>query len=52
MRVFVAGETGAFGERLITELLKQGRSVVGMTTSKTSAKFWHCSFRDLWTEPT
>jgi nucleoside-diphosphate-sugar epimerase len=38
MRVFVAGATGAVGEPLITELLKQGHSVVGMTTSETSAK--------------
>jgi 2-alkyl-3-oxoalkanoate reductase len=29
MRVFVAGASGAIGEPLITELLKQGHSVVG-----------------------
>ena len=38
MRVFVAGATGAVREPPITELLKQGKSVVGKTTSKTSAK--------------
>jgi 2-alkyl-3-oxoalkanoate reductase len=38
MRVFVAGASGAIGEPLITELLKQGHSVVGMTTSETRAK--------------
>ena len=36
MRVFVAGASGAIGEPLIAELLKQGHSVVGMTTSETS----------------
>jgi nucleoside-diphosphate-sugar epimerase len=39
MRVFVAGAGGAIGEPLIAELLKQGHSVVGMTTSETRAKF-------------
>ncbi len=38
MRVFVAGATGAIGEPLIAELLKQGHSVVGMTTSEARAK--------------
>jgi 2-alkyl-3-oxoalkanoate reductase len=38
MRVFVAGASGAIGEPLITELLKKGHSVVGMTTSKAGAK--------------
>lgn len=38
MRVFVAGASGAIGEPLIVELLKQGHSVVGMTTSETRAK--------------
>src|SRR5271166_629964 len=38
MRVFVAGASGAIGEPLIAELLKQGHSVVGMTTSETRAK--------------
>ncbi|MBB5345215.1 NAD-dependent epimerase/dehydratase family protein [Tunturibacter empetritectus] len=38
MRVFVAGASGAIGEPLIAELLKQGHSVVGMTTSATRAK--------------
>lgn len=38
MRVFVAGASGAIGEPLIAELLKQGHSVVGMTTSETRAR--------------
>jgi 2-alkyl-3-oxoalkanoate reductase len=38
MRVFVAGASGAIGEPLIVELLKQGHSVVGMTTNETRAK--------------
>lgn len=38
MRVFVAGASGAIGEPLIAELLKQGHSVVGMTTSDARAK--------------
>ncbi len=38
MRVFVAGASGAIGEPLITELLKKGHSVVGMTTSEVGAK--------------
>jgi 2-alkyl-3-oxoalkanoate reductase len=38
MRVFVAGASGAIGEPLIAELLKQRHSVVGMTTSETKAK--------------
>jgi nucleoside-diphosphate-sugar epimerase len=38
MRVFVAGASGAIGEPLITELLKQSHTVVGMTTSETRAK--------------
>ena len=38
MRVFVAGASGAIGEPLIAELLKQGHSVVGMTTSEIRAK--------------
>ena len=38
MRVFVAGASGAIGEPLIAELLKQGHSVVGMTTSPERAK--------------
>src|ERR1700728_801905 len=39
MRVFVAGASGAIGEPLIAELLKQGHSVAGMTTSETRAAF-------------
>ncbi len=38
MRVFVAGASGAIGEPLIAELLKQGHSVIGMTTSETGAR--------------
>jgi nucleoside-diphosphate-sugar epimerase len=38
MHVFVAGASGAIGEPLIAELLKQGHSVVGMTTSAAPAK--------------
>ena len=38
MRVFVAGASGAIGEPLIAELLKQGHSVVGMTTSEAGAR--------------
>jgi nucleoside-diphosphate-sugar epimerase len=38
MRVFVAGASGAIGEPLIAELLKQGHSVAGMTTSEERAK--------------
>lgn len=38
MRVFVAGASGAIGQPLIAELLKQGHSVVGMTTNEARAK--------------
>lgn len=38
MRVFLAGASGAIGEPLIAELLKQGHSVVGMTTTEARAK--------------
>ncbi|MGA2352281.1 MAG: NAD(P)-dependent oxidoreductase [Terracidiphilus sp.] len=38
MRVFVAGASGAIGEPLVAELLKNGHSVVGMTTSEARAK--------------
>ena len=37
MRVFVAGASGAVGEPLIAELLKQGHSVIGMTTTGAGA---------------
>ena len=37
MRVFVAGASGAIGEPLIEELLKQGHFVMGMTTSTARA---------------
>jgi nucleoside-diphosphate-sugar epimerase len=38
MRVFVAGASGAIGEPLTAELLKQGHSVLGMTTSEARAR--------------
>jgi len=38
MRVFVAGASGAIGKPLIAELLRQGHSVVGMTTNEARAK--------------
>lgn len=38
MHVFVAGASGAIGEPLIAELLKQGHFVVGMTTSEAGVK--------------
>jgi 2-alkyl-3-oxoalkanoate reductase len=38
MRVFVAGASGAIGKPLIAELLKQGHSVIGMTTSEVKAE--------------
>lgn len=38
MRVFVAGASGAIGEPLIRELLRQGHSVAGMTTSEAGAR--------------
>ena len=38
MRVFVARASGAIGEPLIAELLKQGHSVVGMTSSEARGK--------------
>jgi 2-alkyl-3-oxoalkanoate reductase len=38
MRVFVAGASGAIGEPLIAELLKQGHSVVGMTSNAARAE--------------
>lgn len=37
MRVFVAGASGAIGETLIAELLKQRHSVIGMTTTAAGA---------------
>lgn len=38
MRVFVAGASGAIGGPLIAELLRQGHSVLGMTTSGARAR--------------
>lgn len=37
MRVLVAGATGAIGQPLIADLLQQGHSVVGLTTSEAGA---------------
>ena len=37
MRVVVAGATGAIGQPLIADLLQQGHSVIGMTTSEAGA---------------
>jgi 2-alkyl-3-oxoalkanoate reductase len=38
MRVFVAGASGAIGEPLIAELIRQGHTVTGMTSSEAKAK--------------
>jgi 2-alkyl-3-oxoalkanoate reductase len=38
MKVFVAGASGAIGEPLITELIRQGHTVTGMTRSKGGAQ--------------
>jgi nucleoside-diphosphate-sugar epimerase len=38
MRIFVAGASGAIGQPLIAELIRQGHSVTGMTQSDTGAK--------------
>ena len=38
MRVFVAGASGAIGEPLIAELIRQGHTVTGVTLSETKAK--------------
>jgi NAD(P)-dependent dehydrogenase (short-subunit alcohol dehydrogenase family) len=38
MRVFVAGASGAIGQRLITALLRQGHVVTGMTRSEAGAR--------------
>ena len=38
MRVFVAGASGAIGQPLIVELVRQGHTVTGMTHSETSAR--------------
>ena len=38
MRVFVVGASGAIGEPMIAELLKQGHTVVGMRSSEARAK--------------
>jgi 2-alkyl-3-oxoalkanoate reductase len=38
MRIFVAGASGAIGKPLITELIRQGHVVTGMTHSKAGAR--------------
>ena len=38
MNVFVAGASGAIGKPLITELVRQGHTVTGMTHSATGAQ--------------
>src|SRR3954453_22147856 len=38
MRVFVAGASGAIGLPLITELVRQGHTVTGMTRSEAGAQ--------------
>jgi nucleoside-diphosphate-sugar epimerase len=38
MRVFVAGASGAIGQPLIAELVRQGHSVTGMTRSEAGAQ--------------
>lgn len=41
MRVFVAGATGAIGQPLIAELIRQGHTAWGMTHSEAGAKRLH-----------
>jgi nucleoside-diphosphate-sugar epimerase len=38
MRVFVAGASGAIGQPLIAELIRQGHTVTGMTRSEAGAQ--------------
>ena len=38
MRVYVAGASGAIGQPLITELVRQGHAVTGMTRSEAGAQ--------------
>jgi nucleoside-diphosphate-sugar epimerase len=38
MRIFVAGATGAIGQPLVTELIRQGHTVTGMTSNDAGAK--------------
>src|SRR5262249_52284718 len=38
MKVFVAGASGAIGQPLITELIRRGHTVTGMTRSENGAR--------------
>jgi 2-alkyl-3-oxoalkanoate reductase len=38
VRVFVAGASGAIGQPLVSELVRQGHTVTGMTRSKTGSQ--------------
>ena len=38
MRVFVAGASGAIGQPLIVELIRQGHTVTGMSRSETGSQ--------------
>src|SRR5262245_2496859 len=38
MKIFVAGTSGAIGRPLIAELIRQGHTVTGMTSSEAGAK--------------
>src|SRR3954471_7084100 len=38
MRIFVAGASGAIGQPLITELVRRGHEVTGMTRSESGAR--------------
>src|SRR5262245_39250458 len=37
MRIFLAGATGAIGQPIMTELIRQGHSVTGMTSNAAGA---------------
>lgn len=41
MRVFVAGASGAIGQRLVPQLIDRGHTVVGSCTTPTKTKFLH-----------
>jgi uncharacterized protein YbjT (DUF2867 family) len=38
MRIFVAGASGAIGQPLLTELIRRGHEVTGMTRSESGAR--------------